>query len=147
MARSLFHFFRARAFDVAGGRNVAQVQDDTNTKLAVERTLLAHERTLMAWVRTGTSLISFGFTIYKFFQLESGDKVRHAQVIGPRAFASLMIIMGVVALAFATVQHVQNMKQMRHDHPWMKERSLAVWVAAMISVLGIVAIVSVILNW
>jgi putative membrane protein len=38
------------------------------TQLAVERTTLAHERTLMAWVRTSVSLISFGFTIYKFFQ-------------------------------------------------------------------------------
>ena len=37
------------------------------TTLAVERTRLAHERTLMAWVRTATSLISFGFTIYKTF--------------------------------------------------------------------------------
>ena len=24
----------------------------------------------MAWVRTGTSLISFGFTIHKFFQFD-----------------------------------------------------------------------------
>jgi Domain of unknown function (DUF202) len=40
------------------------------TQLAVERTHLAYERTLMAWVRTATSLISFGFTIYKFFQWE-----------------------------------------------------------------------------
>lgn len=46
---------------------------DTSTKLAFERTNLAHERTLMAWVRTATSLISFGFTIYKFFQLEKGQ--------------------------------------------------------------------------
>ena len=41
---------------------------DTGTKLAVDRTRLAYERTLMAWVRTATSLISFGFTIYKFFE-------------------------------------------------------------------------------
>jgi len=40
----------------------------TSTKLAIERTRLAHERTLMAWVRTATSLISFGFTVYKFVQ-------------------------------------------------------------------------------
>ena len=45
---------------------------DAGTRLAVERTRLAHERTLMAWVRTATSLISFGFTIYKFFEFESG---------------------------------------------------------------------------
>ena len=47
---------------------------DTSTKLAVERTRLAHERTLMAWVRTATSLISFGFTVYKFF-----DYLRESQ--------------------------------------------------------------------
>ena len=41
---------------------------DTSTKLAYDRTRLAYERTLMAWVRTGTSLITFGFTIYKFFE-------------------------------------------------------------------------------
>ena len=41
------------------------------TTLAVDRTRLAHDRTLLAWVRTGTSLIAFGFTIYKFFELES----------------------------------------------------------------------------
>jgi len=41
---------------------------DSSTALALERTRLAHERTLMAWVRTATSLISFGFTIYKAFE-------------------------------------------------------------------------------
>ena len=41
---------------------------DNSTKLAYDRTRLAYERTLMAWVRTGTSLITFGFTIYKFFE-------------------------------------------------------------------------------
>jgi Domain of unknown function (DUF202) len=43
---------------------------DAGTRLAVERTRLAYERTLMAWVRTATALISFGFTIYKFFEFE-----------------------------------------------------------------------------
>ena len=42
---------------------------DVNTRLAYERTFLAHERTLMAWVRTAGSLITFGSSIYKFFQL------------------------------------------------------------------------------
>ena len=40
----------------------------SNTDLAFERTVLAYERTLMAWIRTAISCISFGFTIYKFFQ-------------------------------------------------------------------------------
>jgi putative membrane protein len=125
----------------------AELHEDTNTRLAVERTVLAHERTLQAWVRTAASLISFGFTIYKFFQLEAGDRVRHAQVIGPRAFASLMIVMGIVGLALATFQHIKDMKQMKQEHPWMKERSLAGWIAAMISALGLLAMASVIFNW
>jgi len=37
--------------------------------LALDRTRLAAERTLMAWVRTALSMISFGFTIYKFLQV------------------------------------------------------------------------------
>ena len=57
-----------------------------STKLAVDRTRLAHERTLMAWVRTATSLISFGFTIYKFFQfLRDGKGTAAEGMLGLRA--------------------------------------------------------------
>src|SRR5512145_2653205 len=85
------------------------------TKLAVERTRLAHDRTLMAWVRTSTSLISFGFTIYKFFQYmqEQQGGARPAGRIGPRQYATLMIIIGIVALAIATFQHRRDMKRLR----------------------------------
>lgn len=66
---------------------------DAGTTLAVDRTRLAHERTLMAWVRTATSLISFGFTIYKFFQIEFAKEGARAvdRLIGPREFALIMI--------------------------------------------------------
>jgi uncharacterized membrane protein YidH (DUF202 family) len=37
--------------------------------LALDRTRMAAKRTLMAWVRTALSMISFGFTIYKFLQV------------------------------------------------------------------------------
>ena len=53
---------------------------DDRTSLALDRTRLAHERTLMAWVRTAVSLISFGFTIYKFFQgLHEAERVETAR--------------------------------------------------------------------
>jgi len=41
---------------------------DAGTQLAIDRTRLAYERTMMAWLRTSASMISFGFTIHKFFQ-------------------------------------------------------------------------------
>ena len=38
------------------------------TDAAMTRTRMAAERTLMAWIRTSLSMISFGFTILKFFE-------------------------------------------------------------------------------
>ena len=83
---------------------------DTGTRLAAERTRLAHERTLMAWVRTATSLISFGFTIYKFFEFEAGrGGPATSALLSPRAFAMLMIATADRAL----VQHHQHRHSMR----------------------------------
>src|SRR5262245_41771654 len=115
------------------------------TKLAVERTRLAHERTLMAWVRTATSLISFGFTIYKFFEYlhQTGAEEKPPQFFGARQFALLMIIIGLVALVVATFEHRQSMRALRaeyHDVP----RSLAAIMAALIGLLGFLGLFSVI---
>jgi putative membrane protein len=57
------------------------------TELAVDRTWLAYERTLMAWVRTATSMISFGFSIYKFFQFEKEETGRRVSGFLLRVFS------------------------------------------------------------
>ncbi len=44
-----------------------------------ERRIALYESTAMAWVRTATSFITFGFAIYKFFEIET-----HGIDIGPR---------------------------------------------------------------
>lgn len=117
---------------------------DTNTKLAFERTDLAHERTLMAWVRTATALISFGFTIYKFYELEKETlMIAHRQIIGPRQFAMLMIAIGIISLAMATLKHRIHVVSMRKQHIEPR-RSLATWVAGLISILGLLAMAAVI---
>src|SRR5262245_48069615 len=66
---------------------------DTGTKLAFDRTRLAYDRTMLAWVRTATSLITFGFSFYKFFTFEAKDAAPTG-VIGPREFALIMISIG-----------------------------------------------------
>jgi putative membrane protein len=85
---------------------------DSN-QLAMERTWLAHERTLMAWVRTATSMISFGFTIYKFFefQADKADKAAHG-IFSPRDFALIMVSIGLVSLLAATVSHRKEVRRM-----------------------------------
>ncbi len=115
----------------------------TNTKLAFNRTSLAYDRTLMAWIRTATSLISFGFTIYKFFQLEINGKKLQGQVIGPRQFAMLMIVIGLLALAAATVQYIGDRKRLRTEYKEIPG-SVAGIVSALISIMGIVALAAVI---
>src|SRR5262245_27340821 len=85
------------------------------TKLALERTRLAHERTMMAWVRTATSLISFGFTIYKFFQYLHQNQ-GPAGISGPRDFALLMIGIGLTALLLATIEQRRNMEMLRKEY-------------------------------
>jgi putative membrane protein len=114
------------------------------TTLAVDRTRLAYDRTLLAWVRTGTSLITFGFTIYKFFQLESARlEARPDRLIGPRQFAFLMIVIGIVSLLLATLEHRRDMKALRAHYPG-EHRTLAGIIAGLVSLLGLVALVAVV---
>lgn len=82
---------------------------DASTRFSFERTLLSHERTVMSWVRTATSLITFGFTLYKFFELDPGTAARpRAQhVISARTFAMVMIASGLFSLLVAAIQNWQ----------------------------------------
>ena len=113
-----------------------------STQLAVERTWLAHERTLMAWVRTAASMISFGFTIYKFFQFENGRGAKANEGwFTPREFALLLVGIGLVSLFIATLQH---RKEIRRISPYLevRPRSLAELVAALVSGFGILVLLS-----
>jgi putative membrane protein len=115
------------------------------TKLALERTRLAHERTLMAWVRTATSLISFGFTLYKFFQYLHQDKPPAQGILGPRGFALIMIGIGLTALVFATIEQRRNMQTLRTEYGAVPP-SLATIVAGFIAVLGVLGLLTVLLH-
>lgn len=77
------------------------------THFAWLRTRMAAERTLEAWVRTAISLISFGFTIVKFFE-------RLNQIAGvapprnpnePFYLGLLLIVIGILALAISVWQY------------------------------------------
>ena len=119
----------------------------TSTKLAIERTRLAHERTLMAWVRTATSLISFGFTIYKFFEyLRESQGAPTRGVIGPREFAVIMIGIGIMAMILATIGHRRSMRALRAEYGPLIPYSLATVVAGLIGILGVILLVAVLLR-
>ena len=117
---------------------------NTSTRLAFDRTRLAHDRTMLAWVRTATSLITFGFSFYKFFQLDV--KATRDSVIGPREFALTMISIGLLSLLVATAQHRKErtaLKQMDPEVP----RSQAATLAGLIAVLGILVFAAVLFGF
>ena len=118
--------------------NQTKTPPPDQVQLAIERTYLAHERTLMAWVRTGTSLVTFGFTLFKFFEyLREQDPARHvSSVLGPRHLGMLMIAIGVATLILACWQHRQSMKRLRVHYPEMPF-SPALVLAVLMSGLGL----------
>ena len=113
---------------------------DSN-EMAVDRTWLAHERTLMAWVRTATSMISFGFTIYKFFEFEeSKHTAARSGLLTPRDFALIMISIGLVSLLGATIGHRRAIRSLSVQ--LQGRRSLAELVAFLIAILGILLLLA-----
>jgi putative membrane protein len=108
----------------------------SNTDLAFERTMLAHERTLMAWVRTATSMISFGFTIYKFFQELNKTGGGSYRLLSPRIYGMVMILFGLLGLLLAQIQHYTAMKKLREDYPSV-QRSVSSLLGMLILVFGL----------
>jgi len=111
------------------------------TDLALERTVIAAERTLMAWIRTSLSMISFGFTIYKFFQyLRESGEIAGVRAHGPRNLGLTLIAIGTLALMVAAVQHRQYLARLgvrQRQYTW----SLAFIVAALLALIGTLAFV------
>ncbi|MGH7838918.1 MAG: YidH family protein, partial [Candidatus Binataceae bacterium] len=96
---------------------------DCSTELAFARTRAAYERTMMAWIRTSTSLITFGFSIYKFFQIETPPRALRDRLIGPREFAFILVCIGLISLILATLEYHQNIRTLRAQYAG-KQRSL-----------------------
>jgi putative membrane protein len=99
-------------------------------------------------VRTATSLISFGFTIYKAFQYlrEKEPGFAGEGLLSPRGFALLMISIGLTALALATIEHHRSLKALRSEYGHLVPHSLATVLAALIAILGIFGLLSVVLH-
>jgi len=88
------------------------------TDLSVERTFMAAGRTLMAWIRTALSMISFGFTIYKFLQAAaqtSGGPI--IKTMGPRRLGLFLIAMGVISVVLGSVEYFQSVSRLDRLSP------------------------------
>lgn len=96
----------------------------------------------MAWTRTATSLISFGFTIYKFLDTQRAGEPAGSWIFRPRGVGMSMIVIGLVALLLATIEYRRSMKEIRATYGNVP-RSLSAVVAGLIAVLGIISLMAV----
>jgi putative membrane protein len=118
---------------------------DASTRLAFERTFLAYERTQMAWVRTSLALISFGFAIAEFFHYVHEQRPEQVPLVRSGSLGILMILIGLVALAMASIQHGRALKALRAQCPGLPV-SLGWVLAALLALLGVLALVVVMLR-
>lgn len=109
---------------------------DDRTELAYERTALANDRTLIAWVRTSVSLISFGFTIYKFFGdiVKSANSESSGYLISPRGVGLILIALGFFCVFFGMLQYHIDMKRIRSSAVKVKLFSFAPILAIIICI-------------
>jgi putative membrane protein len=120
---------------------------NAEAKLAVDRTRLAYDRTMLSWVRTAIALITFGFSIQQFFRIASKGTVERTGFIGPHEFGMSMIVMGLLALLLATLEHRSAIHALKAQYPETESyatthRSLAGVLAALVSILGLLALLS-----
>ena len=99
----------------------------------------------MAWVRTCTSMIAFGFGIYQFMEYLSTNTQLRQLIITPQLFAALLIVVALIALTMASIQHRHAMRALRAEFGPMPY-SIAAVMAAFIAGLGAVALVGVALR-
>lgn len=125
---------------------VAAPPSDAGTRLAVDRTRLAYERTMMAWVRTSASMISFGFTIHKFFQFRAETNTAPSdRWLGPGEFGGLMISTGLLTLLLASIEHRRSLNLLRASYGPMP-RSVAGTLGGVMAALGLVALAALFLG-
>lgn len=114
----------------------------TTDILAYERTILAQERTLMASIRTSVSLISFGFTIAKFFQdLKASEALKGISNISSRNVGFWLVFIGTAYIFLFSIQHQFILHSLRVKGV-QKRISYTFILAIVIGILGLALILS-----
>ncbi len=121
--------------------------------MAFQRTRMAADRTLMAVMRTSLALISFGFTIFQFFERLRDQSILSGGGSSARRFGVALVALGIAMLIFGIVYHIQYMFELRQlRHSMREERlvhaetvfpvSLTLITAFLLLAIGVAAIVS-----
>lgn len=134
-----------------GEPKTANEMAGARTDLAVDRTVMAANRTLMAWVRTAVSLISFGFTIYKFLQAAitgvEGAKLALIRVQGPRRLGLTLIALGTMSVILGATEYFGTVKRLnRQSATPLRALNFSFILGMIIGLLGLFLFITILIN-
>jgi putative membrane protein len=109
--------------------------------LGEQRTILAADRTLMAWMRTSLSMLSFGFTIYKFLD-SIPPAPGQAHHDSPQRVGLFLAALGTAAMVMGTLSYWTTLREMRRTEAFRIGRPVLV-MALIMSVTGVALFVSI----
>ena len=90
----------------------------------------------MAWIRTALSMISFGFTLYKFMHAFAATDSR-----GPRRLGIVLATMGTVSLAAGLVHYSGVVRSLDGQRP-----TFAFYLACAVIALGLLVLAGIVLR-
>ncbi|WP_395335482.1 DUF202 domain-containing protein [Novosphingobium sp. BL-8H] len=103
--------------------------------LGAVRTVLAADRTLMAWIRTSLSMLSFGFTIYKFLQ-GLADNNQIAKTDSPQHVGMFLAAAGTGAMVLGTLSYWGTLRDVARAGKFRLGRSVLA-IALLMSLAGV----------
>lgn len=109
--------------------------------LGTQRTVMAADRTLMAWVRTALSMLSFGFTIYKFLETV-GQQSHLVHPHGPRQVGLFLVGLGAVSMILGTASYWATLRDLQKSGAFRLGRP-AFWVGLIVSIAGVALFVTI----
>lgn len=120
---------------------------EERTRLALRRTVLASDRTLLAWIRTSLSLMTFGFSFYKFFEYLGQSGIGGgAEPTGPRRFGIVLVTLATLLLASQTLQYYRLLRRISLARREKTPITSSLVAGIAVTLLGIVAFLNILFH-
>ena len=125
------------------------VTPNFTTDLAVTRTVMAADRSMMAWVRTGLSLITFGFTIYKFLDYAREELIATGKEVtdfsSPKIIGLFLIGLGILSLLMGIIENEATIRVLKKNHSFNRMR-YSLFISLILLVFGVILFLAVLLK-
>lgn len=105
------------------------------TDMGMMRTIMAADRTLMAWVRTSLSMLSFGFTIYKFLE-GAAQQDMLPRSGAPQSVGLFLAGMGTLSMILGLFSYWSTLRDLRRTEDFRLGRPTML-ISAIMTIAGV----------